>query len=192
MNTQKIKKSDLKIIYDSVCQDWQKTLQDLILWSEGIEVEISNDLIEKGYNQANDSQKKLIEKYFKIENLDILSKIKDFKDILKLSGKTLKDLPYQKPITENQVKLNALFKIQLIEEIVNGGWKPDWSNSNEYKYYIWFELKNKFWVVGGSRYYYASDSAVEVAFYKNKKISDFVSKTFLKEYKEFLTGKIVN
>jgi hypothetical protein len=191
MNTQKIKKSDLKIIYENVCEYWQKILQDLILWSESSEIEISNDLIQKGYNEANDKQKKLIEKYFKLENSDILSKIKDFKDILKLSNKTLKDiLPYQKPTTENQVKINALAKIQLIEEVVNEGWKPNWSNSNEYKHYIWFEFKKSVgWVVcafadccfgcGG-----------EVAFYKSKKISHFVSKTFLKEYREFLTGKI--
>jgi hypothetical protein len=191
MNTQKIKKSDLKIIYENVCEGWQKTLQDLILWSESSEIEISNDLIQKGYSEANDKQKKLIKKYFKLENLDVLSKIKDFKDILKLSNKTLKDiLPYQKPTTENQVKINALAKIQLIEEIVNEGWTPNWSNSNEYKYYIWFEFKKSVgWVVYGS-YDFCSDCYGGVSFYKNKKVSDFVSKTFLKEYKEFLTGKI--
>jgi len=187
---QTISKKNLKVIYLAVCQRWQKTLQDILLWSEGSEVELSNELILKGYNEADENQKKLIKKYFKIEDLDITSKVKNFKDILKLSGKTLKEiLPYQKPIAENQVKLNALAKIQLIEEVLNQGWKPTWNNFNEYKYYPYFELQKVGFAFDGSAYgfqYY--DGAV--ACYQNKKISDFVGKTFISEYREFSTGKL--
>jgi len=32
----------------------------------------------------------------------------------------------------------AYRKLRIIAEALNEGWKPDWSNSDEYKYYPWF------------------------------------------------------
>jgi len=187
-NTQKIKKSDLKIIYNQICQGWKSTLNEYLLWSEGKYVELPNDLIERGYNEANSKQKELIKKYFKINIFD-LNSIKSFDDILKISGKTLEDiLIYKSPKTAKEVRLNALSKIELIKEVVNQGWVEDWNN-NEYKYYPWFNVGS-----GGFRfdasYSYCSYFLSELAFYKTKEISDFVGKTFLKEYKEFATGKL--
>lgn len=188
-NTQKIKKSDLKIIYSQICQGWQTTLNQYLLWSEGKYVELPNDLIEKGYNEANTQQKELIKKYFKINIFD-LNSIKSFDDILKISGKTLEDiLIYKSPKTSKEVRLNAFSKIELIKEVVNQGWVEDWNNSNEYKYYPLFNFDS-----GGFRFFDSfsccSHFASELAFYKTKEISSFVGKTFLKEYKEFITGKL--
>lgn len=194
MKTQKILKSNLKVIYDKICNNWKTTLNEHLLWSEGKYIELPQDLIEKGYKEANDEQKVLIEKYFNIEKpKNLLKDVKSFDDVLKISKKTLQQiLPYQNPTTENQIKLNALSKIQLIEEVLNDGWKPDWSNTSEYKWHIWFEFKKTTgWVVCGS-VFLLSVSDGGVSFFKNKEISDFVSKTFIKEYKEFLTGKIEN
>ena len=184
-NTQKIKKSDLKIIYNQICHGWQTTLNQYLLWSEGKYVELPNDLIEKGYNEANSKQKELIKKYFKINIFD-LNSIKSFDDILKISGKTLEDiLIYKSPKTAKEVRLNALSKIELIKEVVNQGWVE----SYKYKYYPWFNFgSGGFLFVGsGSR---CSDFVSGLAFYKTKEISSFVGKTFLKEYKEFATGKL--
>lgn len=188
-NTQKIKKSDLKIIYSQICQGWQSTLNEYLLWSEGKYVELPNNLIEKGYDEANSKQKELIKQYFKINTFD-LSNIKSFDDILKISGKTLEDiLIYKSPKTTREIRLNAFSKIELIKEVVNQGWIEDWNNNNEYKYYPWFNFDS-----GGFRFYgsYSGYSGFDsgLAFYKTKKISDFVGKTFLKEYKEFTTGKL--
>lgn len=38
--------------------------------------------------------------------------------------------------TSNGIKLEALNKLMNIAKYYNGDWKPDWSNSNEYKYSI--------------------------------------------------------
>ena len=188
-NTQKIKKSDLKIIYNEICQGWKSTLNQYLLWSEGKYVELPNDLIEKGYNEANSKQKELIKKYFKI-NIFNLNSIKSFDDILKISGKTLEDiLIYKSPKTAKEVRLNALSKIELIKEVVNQGWVEDWNNNNEYKYYPWFDFDSG-WFGFSDSISYCSLFRSGLAFYKTKEISSFVGKTFLKEYKEFATGKL--
>lgn len=188
-NTQKIKKSDLKIIYNQICQGWQTTLNEYLLWSEGKYVELPNDLIERGYNEANSKQKELIKKYFKINIFD-LNSIKSFDDILKILGKTLEDvLIYKSPKTSKEVRLNALSKIELIKEVVNQGWIENWNNDNEYKYYPWFNVGSGGFLFVGSTYRCSSFFSA-LAFYKTKEISDFVGETFLKEYKEFVTGKL--
>ena len=188
-NTQTIKKSDLTIIYNEICQGWQRTLNQYLLWSEGKYVELPNDLIEKGYNEANSKQKELIKKYFKINIFD-LNSIKSFDDILKISGKTLEDiLIYKSPKTAKEVRLNALSKIELIKEVVNQGWVEDWNNSNEYKYYPWFDFDSSGFGFRDSDSRCSCFDSV-LAFYKTKEISSFVGKTFLKEYKEFVTGKL--
>lgn len=188
-NTQKIKKSDLKIIYSQICQRWQSTLNEYLLWSEGKYVELPNSLIEKGYNEANSKQKELIKQYFKINTFD-LNSIKSFDDILKISGKTIEDvLIYKSPKTAKEVRLNALSKIELIKEVVNQGWIENWNDRNELKYYPWFNFNSggfRFVVSGSGCSHFLSG----LAFYKTKQISDFVGKTFLKEYKEFATGKL--
>lgn len=138
MNTQKIKKSDLKLIYNSICQDWQKKLQEILLWSEGKEVEISEELIQQGYKEANNDQKKLIEKYFKIETpKSIIDQIKDINSVYKILG-VKRNLPYKTPKTKEEKCLNAIYDLLNIAKAYNGNWIPDWKNSNEYKWVIYF------------------------------------------------------
>jgi hypothetical protein len=188
--TQSIKREQLADIYNNVCQDWQKEISKLVLFQSGVNIKVSEELILKGYKAANDDQKKLITKYFKIEeNINILQKVKNFSDILKISGKTLKTLlPYQNPKNPTEIKTNAFIKIKLIEEVLNQGWIPNWENNYEYKYYPYFILKNKNWTPDSVYFFEVCSGAV--GFYQNKEISDFVGKTFLKEYIEFLTGEL--
>jgi hypothetical protein len=38
----------------------------------------------------------------------------------------------------------AHFKLVLITEALNEGWKPNWNNFNEDKYYQWWDMQNGF------------------------------------------------
>ena len=57
-----------------------------IYYGQKVNVELPNNLIEKGYDEANSKQKELIKQYFKINTFD-LSDIKSFDDILKYQVK---------------------------------------------------------------------------------------------------------
>ncbi len=94
-------------------------------------------------------------------------------------------------LPENQrKKALALHKIQNLESWFNQGWTPNWNDSSEYKYYPYFW----FYVGGGwsfsSSYDHYSYSYGQPAFYKNKKISDFIgnNKEFKQIYIDFITG----
>lgn len=136
--TQLIKKSDLKVIYDQICENWQKKLQEILLWSEGKEIEISEELIQQGYKEANNNQKKLIEKYFKIEtSKDICQQITNISSVYRILG-IKRNLPYKIAKTKEEKCLNATYDLMNIAKVYNGNWTPDWKNSNQYKWTIYF------------------------------------------------------
>jgi len=131
---QKIKRKNLKLIYDSISENckWRKKIEDLILWSDNENIEIPEEMILDGFKEGNEEQKELIQKYL-IVNIpkSIIERCSSFEDVLKISGKTLKEiLPWQKPINKQQKSQNALAKIQLITEVYNEGIELDWKNSN--------------------------------------------------------------
>lgn len=62
--------------------------------------------------------------------------IKSYEDACKVLG--------VQPISENAVaafpaedrkSMLAYHKLTIIARAINGGWKPDWDNTNQYKYY---------------------------------------------------------
>lgn len=124
-HTQSIKKSDLKIIYSQICETWQKVLQEKLLWAEGKEVELEEDLILKGYNEANTEQKKLIKKYFKIETFESkIDQIKNIDSVCKILNVKYTP-PYKTPKTKEELAINAQYTLFLICKAYNGNWIPD-------------------------------------------------------------------
>lgn len=133
------------ILYQRIVNG-EKKIQDLILWSDGKTIEIPENMILDGFKEGNVEQKKLIEKYL-VVNIpkSIIERVNSFKDVLKISGKTLKEIiPYQKPINKYQKSQNGLAKLQLITEVFNEEVELDWNNTNQYKY-----LMYKYWSRGG-------------------------------------------
>jgi len=154
-------------------------------------IEITEEEAIQYYNSSNDNGfKALLEKQFGVgfwKPKNIINQVKDFNDILRISGSKLEDiLPYKNPRNKKQISQNNFAKIQLIEEVLNQGWAPDWNNHNEYKYYPYFEHKIQGgWVYCSYCFHYCSSNA-EVAYFKSPELAIFVGKTFIKEYSDFL------
>ena len=81
--------------------------------------------------------------------------IKSFEDACVKVGIDADQLPnlaavpgeYHKPII-------AHFKLIIIFKAINNGWKPDWGNENQHKYFPWFWLLSSGFGFGVSCYYY--------------------------------------
>ena len=43
----------------------------------------------------------------------------------------------------------------IVYKAINNGWKPDWSNYSQYKYYPWFEVLSSGFGFSGSYCFYA-------------------------------------
>lgn len=175
--THKIKKSELKVIFDNVCQDWQKKLTNILLWAEGKDVEISDEILQQGYKEANADQKKLIEKYFKIEKpQDICDKIQTWNDVLKINNlKTYKDLiPNAK--TKEEKSINDFNKFLLICKAYNNGWEADIKNTSQNIYYIYRYFSDGVLSFGVSRYFSYARYSLGLHLKEEKYAKDIIKK----------------
>lgn len=189
--TQKIKRKDLLVLYNTVCDSWKEEITKLVLFQTTNDIEIEEELIIRAYNDANSNQKELLNKYFKIKNKINTKNIKSFDDILKLANINKKDcLIFKNPSNKNEIKINAYNKLLIISNVLNEGWETDFTNSSQYKFYPYFKVSD-----GGLVYYdcsyYFSGCVAEAVFYKSSDIAKFAGTIFINEYNEFLSGIIV-
>lgn len=102
------------------------------------------------YKNGNKEQKTLLENLFGKEAFqphDIKECIKTFDDACRELGENHPFVRayngYAKNISEenkNDVDVLAFLKLRIITAALNQGWVPDWTNSDEWKYYPWFCL----------------------------------------------------
>lgn len=125
---------------------------------------------------------------FKEKPKNIKERIKDFSDVLELLGI---DVDYfeeeNKGLEEDET---AYRQIKLIVKVLNEGWTPDWSNSNEYKYFPWLRMSSS----SGSEFSYNDyDSWATTSFvgsrlcFKSRELAEFAGKQFTEIYKQYMT-----
>lgn len=87
--------------------------------------------------------------------------------------------------TESQI---AGFKLEYCIKTINQGWKPDWSNTNERKWYNWFGYKGSHgeWFLPGTDYYCSCSCISGGFFYQTEEKARHGAKYFLEYYKIWL------
>ncbi len=120
--------------------------------------------------------------------------IKSFEDACRRENIDSKALPDVSMIPEpfRNAILNV-YKLFIIFQAINNGWKPDWSNHNQYKYYPWFEIKETKALSSGfgfscsnCYYTYTRTSVGSRLCTKTAGKALYIARTFQDEYKEFL------
>lgn len=88
----------------------------------------------------------------------------------------------------------AYRKLKTIAEALNEGWRPDWANSNEYKYWPWFVYNHG--AHAGFAYadtFYAATNAYAVVgsrlCYKTRELATYAGRQFEGLYNDFLLIK---
>jgi len=87
---------------------------------------------------------------------------------------------FTKPIIAN-------YKLMIIAEAINQGWTPDWNNSNQRKYFPYFNLSSGFGF-GDSGYYcvYSITSVGSRLCFETEEKSTYTGKQFIDIYKDYL------
>ena len=140
-----MRKDGTNVIFKEVKKHMEiKNNQLTIDIPEGMEIDLENSDLAKGIV-------KFKKKDITYENVE---------DALKL-GKNCKSIIINE---SNASKLVALSKLMNIAKYYNGDWKPDWSNTDEYKYYIIYSYKDNIYAIDYSYYYTYS-----TIYFKNRK-----------------------
>lgn len=70
-----------------------------------------------------------------------MATIKTFEEACKALGIS-KALPSTKLLSEkHRLAINAHYQLVIIAEALNEGWKPNWNDQSEYKWFPWFTVK---------------------------------------------------
>ena len=86
---------------------------------------------------------------------NITDRVKSFEDACQVLGIST-NVPEVKGLPrKHQKAIIANYKLIVIAEALNEGWKPNWQDYDEYKYYPWFDMSNP----AGVGYSYADHTA---------------------------------
>jgi hypothetical protein len=112
---------------------------------------------------------------------NITDRVKSFEDACQVLGIST-NVPEVKGLPrKHQKAIIANYKLIVIAEALNEGWKPNWQDSDEYKYYPWFDMSNPAGV--GCSYTYYTASATYADFgsrlcLKNRELAIYFGQTF--------------
>ena len=112
---------------------------------------------------------------------NITDRVKSFEDACQVLGIST-NVPEVKGLPrKHQKAIIANYKLITIAEALNEGWKPNWQDSDEYKYYPWFDMSNPAGVGCSDTYDTASHSAAAVGSrlcLKNRELAIYFGQTF--------------
>lgn len=130
---------------------------------EGMKIDLENSDLAKGIVK------------FKIKDITY----ENIEDTLKL-GKNCKSIIINE---SNASKLVTLSKLMNIAKYYNKNWNPDWSNTNEYKYYIIYNNNDNTYAIDYSYYYtystiYFKNRKDAIAIINNPNFKDILDKVY--------------
>jgi len=122
--------------------------------------------------------------------------IKTIKDACKKTGYDMSKFPKEDLLkTKFGRPLIAANNLMIVHEAVNNGWKPDWSDTNQYKYFPWHWIKkdaNHPTGFGFSSSYFG-DSLTRTGLgsllcCESSEKAIYIAKQFKKDWKDLLLG----
>jgi hypothetical protein len=138
---QTIKKTDLKVIYDIACKEWKIKIENYAKREPfNNEIDFSQSEIDEMFEVATVEQKKVLNKFF-TKTKSIIDRVKSFEDACGVLGINKSDQFNTKVDTINDI---AFKKLKIIIKVLNEGWYPNWQDTNEKKYYIWWNTRGGF------------------------------------------------
>ena len=190
---QKLKRIDLINLYKKFdCSDWKtkikKYLEKSALEIDSFEIEIEEQDIKYAISNGNSTQKEALEDAGLNLGNNIKREIKTIEDILKKLDKKLSDIvPWKTPKNKAQKSQNAFALIQAITEVYNEGYKFNWNNSNEYKYYPWFRKDaHGGWALHSVSYHFACAGNGFGSYFKSEELARDVANKFIDIYIDYL------
>jgi len=125
---------------------------------------------------------------FREKPKDIKERIKTFADVLKYFG--IDETYFNEQNEDLESDVVAYRKVKLIVKALNEGWTPDWSDSDQYKYFPWFNMGSSSGA-GFSYDVYVCWFTVSLVgsrhCFKNRDLAKYAGQQFESIYKEFMT-----
>jgi hypothetical protein len=95
-------------------------------------------------------------------------------------------------ISQNDTIDEAAYKkLKVVVDAINNGWKPDWSDHDQYKYFPWFEVlsSGSGFAFSGYGYYYSASSVGSRLCFESREKCLYAAEQFQSIYEDFFIIK---
>lgn len=187
-----INRKSLKSIHDIACDGWKiKILKMINVWED--EITLTYDQVKEMFDAADTTQKKTLKKVFPEYETKktIINRIKTIDDVLNELGLEYDEIvPWKKPKNKAQKSQNALALLQCVSQCYNEGTKLDFLDTNQQKWFNYFEKKSRGgWFFDGSGCYgycYCYSCVPFALLFKSKELAEDAAKKFKDLYIDYL------
>lgn len=149
-------------------------------------LEITQQKAAELYPSATGAFKDLLESEFgkAALSLDITQRVKTFEDACNIIG-----IDPGKFLCPCDTKDEAAFKkLKVIAKALNEGWQPDWTNSDQYKYYPWFNMSSGSGLACDDYDNNCSHSTVGSRLcFKTSELAEYAGNQFIDLYTDYMT-----
>lgn len=139
------------------------------------------------YKEADDKGKTLLSNLFgkEVFSQKITDRIKTWEDVCAEADVDQDSDDF----TEGEEDEIAYRKLKLITKVLNEGWKPNWNNSSQYKWILWFYMDKPGFRLGGviSYYSHAATGAGSRLCFASRELAEHAAKYFIDIYKSLMT-----
>ena len=89
---------------------------------------------------------------------------------------------------DDSPSIQAFGRLQIIAKALNEGWKPNWNDADEYKYYPWFRYEGRSFVFSAVTASYCRTHAGGGSrlCLKTSALAEYMGKQFIELYKDYL------
>jgi hypothetical protein len=140
----------------------------------------------KLYPSASNEFKQMLHDSFgeKFFQQKITDRVKTYGDACEVLGISSEIIGYDE-LSEDEV---AYIKLKVVIKALNEGWKPNWDNSNEPKYYPWFYMNKPGFRLYGVDFCYHSSIVGSRLCFQKQEVAEYAAKQFFDLYKTFFTA----
>lgn len=157
-------------------------------------LELKKENAIKAFKEADAKGKELLKNLFGNEPFSdkITDRIKTLEDVIEQVGIKEKDnisiiFDYNGQ-NKDMISIQAYSKLILVARVLNEGWTPNWDDSNESKYYPYFDMRSGVGFSGSSYAIWNTHTAVGSRLcFKSRELAEYAGKQFEAIYKDFLT-----
>lgn len=154
--------------------------------NETLEIQKSNALI--AYENATPKIKAALENLFgkNVFLKDIKDRVKTFENACEVLGIEIPVFTYD--ATDMDAKSTIAYrKLCIIARALNEGWKPDWTNSSEYKYIPWFKSSGPGFAFNDCGGWDALTTVGSRLCFKSRELAEYAGKQFIEIYNDYIT-----
>jgi hypothetical protein len=120
--------------------------------------------------------------------IDLLDELYNTTSNIKLKSvltKRLTEIGFINNVKTNNNKCQIFIKLSIIIESLNEGWKPDFNDKNQCKYYNWFRIENRKFVFDDTYCDSGHITVPSTLYLKDKKTAIYCKNNFYELYKEY-------